>query len=258
LTVQHLAGAARDIKSGPLTTTIEIIVAPLPKRPGRYEVRGASGILLVASSRQPWCDTAIRLLTQGYGPATILIMRRAGSDTEVRRSAIRAAADLASRLSPVAAKHSLTADDVPDGHDEAALIEFMERLRLHRVPDGVADELIATAFPDPMVPVKTVMVVPDTDMVVPDSRARIAARFAARDDDAPPDDQRMADDGRAQPEPPGTPANEPEKPAEVVAPPPADRKRRLKLLDAMALDPAVSDLEFRRTFAAWRNLRGHP
>jgi hypothetical protein len=43
----------RERERGAISTTIQIVVSPLLKRAGRYEVRGASGIPVVASSRHP-------------------------------------------------------------------------------------------------------------------------------------------------------------------------------------------------------------
>jgi hypothetical protein len=255
-----------DINENDRAIKPEIVVAPLAKRHGRCEVRGASGILLVASSRSPY--SATRLLTQGYDPSTALIMRDAAG-TVLRRSTIAQAASLAARLAPMAGQFDLTADDVPTGYDEVALIEFLKCLRSRAVPDAEADELVAYAFPeDQSAPPEagSMMVPDDTDIedapaTVAAGSARVAARFAASAD--------------ALPEPPSAPP--PSTPAPVFETKPADGpvegvantdnipepstatpKTKLRRLDRLALNAGVSDAAFRATYANWRDLRSAP
>jgi hypothetical protein len=106
---------------------------------------------------------------------------------------------------------------------------------------------LAAAFPDPMVPVKTVMVVPDIDMVVPDSRARVATRFAAPPSTPPPVLETT-------PEPADGPVEGGATTDNIPEPSTATPKTKLRRLDKMATDASVSDQQSRSTFAAWRRL----
>jgi AAA domain len=129
-----------------MSTAVNIVVTPLANRaPGRFEVRLANGQLLVASSRQPWCDAACRLRVNGCDPNTPLIMKRAGSDAVARRSTIGNAANLKARLSPIAAKYGWSADAIPDRLDAKGLQELLERLSAF--PNDVVDQIVAVAFP---------------------------------------------------------------------------------------------------------------
>jgi hypothetical protein len=71
-----------------------IIVTPTAKRKECYEARLGDGRVLVTASKQPFVDSARRLIELGYDPATVLVMRHAGSDTDCLTAQIGAAAKL--------------------------------------------------------------------------------------------------------------------------------------------------------------------
>lgn len=75
--------------SAPLT----IIVAPVARRPGYFRVH-LGGRILVAASRQPFCDAARLLLAECRDPRTILVMKHMGAATESLRGSIGTAAQL--------------------------------------------------------------------------------------------------------------------------------------------------------------------
>jgi hypothetical protein len=269
----------------PAPAAVNVVVSLLPKQPRRSQVHLANGTLLVASTKSPFAEAGDRLLAKGFDPGTPLSMRVAGSDEEVRCSTVGNAANLKNRISAAGAKHGLTADNVPDGYDEVALIQFLKCLRSRAVPDAAADVLVAHAFPaevDLSPPVETGVVVHDADVpqdapVTPAAaRARVAARFAAGADALQePSPSTLPPVLETKPEPVACPRRQeigaevaqPLEPAEVVtdatvkddpdtAPPPSDRKRRLKLLDKMAVDTDIADASFRSTSRTWRHLTG--
>ena len=74
---------------------IAVVVAPTPRRTGRYKARlGQTGMVLCKSSTKPFLDAARKLMDLGFDPTTILLMRHAGSETECLRSTIGVAAAL--------------------------------------------------------------------------------------------------------------------------------------------------------------------
>ncbi len=74
---------------------ITIVVSPVRERPGRYTA-GLEGDdrVPVASSRQPFLDSARKLIERGYDPEAVMVMRYAGSDTKSLRSKVGVAARL--------------------------------------------------------------------------------------------------------------------------------------------------------------------
>jgi hypothetical protein len=142
-------------------TSVQVIAAPLSKRPGRFEVRLANGKVLVASSREPFSESACRLFQDGADPNTPLIMKRAGSDAVTRRSTVGAAPDLKAWLAPIAAKYGLTADDTPDRLDANGLNELLERLTPFKLDYDTESQISAAAYilDDPSVTVLRLEVV---------------------------------------------------------------------------------------------------
>jgi hypothetical protein len=131
--------------AGPAKREIEVIASPLPERPGRFEVRGANGVLLTASSRSPFCDAAISLLSQNYNADMPLIIR---FDAGVRRATIGEAAGLANRLTAAAAQCGIPADAIPTEQNEAALVRFRKRISRFKLDPETENEIAAAAFPD--------------------------------------------------------------------------------------------------------------
>ena len=84
------ASATSDIK----TKTTVITVTPTVRRPGLYDACLDGGYVIVTASRQPFFDSARRLLDLGYDPTNVLVMRHAGSDTDAMTGQIGAAAKL--------------------------------------------------------------------------------------------------------------------------------------------------------------------
>ena len=68
-----------------------IIVTPTA-RPGLYDACLDGDYILRRPSKQPFLDTARRLLNLGHDPMTVLVMRHAGSDTDCLTAQIGAAA----------------------------------------------------------------------------------------------------------------------------------------------------------------------
>ena len=75
-------------------TQLTITVTPTAKRSGRYDARLSDGRVLVTASKQPFVDAARRLIDIGYDPATVLVMRHPGSDTDCLTAQIGVAAKL--------------------------------------------------------------------------------------------------------------------------------------------------------------------
>jgi hypothetical protein len=83
--------------AGAPARTLVLVVSPEPHGPtrpskGRFEAR-LDGRLL-CTSPTPLCSAARLLLAEGVDPATVLVMKNAGSDLVVLTAAIRAAARL--------------------------------------------------------------------------------------------------------------------------------------------------------------------
>jgi hypothetical protein len=77
-------------------SSISIIVSPIKASPGRFQARLRSNDeLLVASSRQPFVDSARALIEKGYGPIMMLEMMHADSNVV----AVRARLGKAARIS---------------------------------------------------------------------------------------------------------------------------------------------------------------
>jgi hypothetical protein len=73
-----------------------IIVAPVPGSAGHFRAQLAvTDEVLVASSRQPFVDSARALVAKGFDPKGTLIMRHSGSDVV----ALKARLSVAARLS---------------------------------------------------------------------------------------------------------------------------------------------------------------
>src|SRR5450759_1501882 len=85
-------GCARDAPSQ--LTEILIVVEPVGHH-CRFSARLADGgRVIVRSSRQPFLDSARRLLDLGYDPTALLVLRHAGSETDCLTAKIGAAAKL--------------------------------------------------------------------------------------------------------------------------------------------------------------------
>jgi hypothetical protein len=72
---------------------IGIVVTP-DKKPGRFRACLEQDRALLCVSRQPFLDSARKLLARGHSPQTILVMRHAGSDDVALRGSIGSAAKL--------------------------------------------------------------------------------------------------------------------------------------------------------------------
>jgi hypothetical protein len=71
--------------------SVELVVSPV-RRPGHF--RAQLGHRELVTSRQPFLDSARVLLGEGCDPATVLVMRHAGSKTNSLRATIGTAAKL--------------------------------------------------------------------------------------------------------------------------------------------------------------------
>jgi len=90
---------------------ILLTVEPDPGRPGWFTASVAGDDRLLARSRTPFLDAARELLGSGVDPATVLVMRHAGSTTESLRAAVGVAATLTveeSAHGPVFRRHRTT------------------------------------------------------------------------------------------------------------------------------------------------------
>jgi hypothetical protein len=87
-----------DKKPVPVNATncpaqVEITVTP-DKRPGRYRAYVEAEQEPLCVSRQPFLDSARKLLARGHDPQTMLVMRWAGAKDWALRGSLRAAAKL--------------------------------------------------------------------------------------------------------------------------------------------------------------------
>ncbi len=75
----------------PNSTAIDIAITAYPRRDGRFEAHYAGRVLCV--SREPFCESARRLLAEGFPPGFVLGLRHVGSqDTALCSRLARAAA----------------------------------------------------------------------------------------------------------------------------------------------------------------------
>jgi hypothetical protein len=81
--------------SGAQRSPIVIIVSPIKTSPGRFQAAlSTTGELLVASSRQPFVDSARVLVEKGCDPTVMLVMMHAGSTVVALRARLGKAARL--------------------------------------------------------------------------------------------------------------------------------------------------------------------
>jgi len=73
---------------------VMIVVSPHENRPGRFYARLEGEVEMICLSRQPFLESARKLLARGHDPSTLLVMRHAGSGTESLRGPLWAAAKL--------------------------------------------------------------------------------------------------------------------------------------------------------------------
>jgi hypothetical protein len=73
---------------------LKIVVTPAPRGAGQFEARLDGNDRVLCVSRTPFFDAARKLLAQGYDPNDLLMLRHAGSDTDILRAKLGTAASL--------------------------------------------------------------------------------------------------------------------------------------------------------------------
>jgi hypothetical protein len=85
--------AAADGSRAAERPALIIVVSPVPGSPGHFraQLEGTDEVL-VASSRQPFVDSARALVAKGFDPNATLIMRHSGSDVVALKARLAVAA----------------------------------------------------------------------------------------------------------------------------------------------------------------------
>jgi hypothetical protein len=98
--VSHHDAGSESRPDGCLTSTLVVIVTPVPSGTGRYQARLEDDDHLLCLSSTPYFDAARKLLNEGYDRNLTLVMRHTGSQTECLRAPLGAAAALTIEETP--------------------------------------------------------------------------------------------------------------------------------------------------------------
>jgi hypothetical protein len=146
--MKHLRTSNRHFEASDRLDTIVIIVSP-DKAPGRYRAQVEGELKLICVSRQPFLDSARKLLARGHDPRTILVMRRAGAEDWAQRGPLGVAAKLTvdEHNGTFANWKPYSRSAVPPGNANSARKVPKGRIAEKAIPESTAEKAGERASP---------------------------------------------------------------------------------------------------------------